>query len=89
MNFPDGPVVKNPRTNAEDTGSIPGLGRSHIATEQLSLCTTTEAHMPRAHAPQEKPPEWAACAPQLESSPCLKQLERSLQAAVKTQSSQK
>ena len=27
--FPGGPVVKNPRANAGDTGSIPGLGRSH------------------------------------------------------------
>ena len=59
MNFPGGPVVKNLPTNAEDTDSIPGLGRSHIATEQLSPCTTTtEACMPRAHAPQqEKPPQ--------------------------------
>ena len=29
MDFPGGPVVKNPPTNAEDTGSIPGPGRSH------------------------------------------------------------
>ena len=28
--FPDGPMVKNPPVNAGDTGSIPGLGRSHI-----------------------------------------------------------
>ena len=26
--FPGGSVVKNPPANAEDTGSIPGLGRS-------------------------------------------------------------
>ena len=26
--FPGGAVVKNPPTNAEDLGSIPGLGRS-------------------------------------------------------------
>ena len=25
-----GPVVKNPRCNARDTGLIPGLGRSHL-----------------------------------------------------------
>ena len=31
--------------------------------------------MPRAGAPQqEKPPQWQACAPQLESNPCLLQL---------------
>ena len=28
MGFPGGSVVKNPPTNAGDTGSIPGLGRS-------------------------------------------------------------
>ena len=28
MDFPDGPTVKNPPTNAEDVGLIPGLGRS-------------------------------------------------------------
>ena len=91
MNFPGGPVVKNPPTNAEDMGSVPGLERSHIATEQLSPCTTTtEARLPRAHAlQQEKPPQWKACATQLESSLCLKQLQRSPQAAVKTQRSQK
>ena len=30
MGFPGGPVVKNPPANAGDTGSTPGLGRSHI-----------------------------------------------------------
>ena len=28
--FPGGTVVKNPGTNAGDTGSSPGLGRSHM-----------------------------------------------------------
>ena len=28
--FPSGTVVKNPPANAGDTGSIPGLGRSHM-----------------------------------------------------------
>ena len=28
--FPGGPVVKNPRANAEDTGSIPGPGSSRM-----------------------------------------------------------
>ena len=27
VGFPDGSVVKNPPASAEDTGSIPGLGR--------------------------------------------------------------
>ena len=30
MDFSVGPVVKNPPANAEDTGSVPGLGRFHI-----------------------------------------------------------
>ena len=28
--FPGGPVVKNPSANAEDMGSIPGTGGSHM-----------------------------------------------------------
>ena len=28
--FPGGAVVKNPPTNARDTGSSPGPGRSHM-----------------------------------------------------------
>ena len=28
--FPGGVVVKNPPANAGDTGSSPGLGRSHM-----------------------------------------------------------
>ena len=28
--LPGGAVVKNPPANAGDTGSIPGLGRSHM-----------------------------------------------------------
>ena len=30
MGFPGGAVVKNPPANAEDTGSCPGPGRSHM-----------------------------------------------------------
>ena len=43
--FPGGAVVKNPPANAGDTGSSPGPG-----------ATTTEAHMPRARAPQQEKP---------------------------------
>ena len=44
---------------------------------QLSLCAiTTEPACPIAHAlQQEKPLQWEACAPQLESSLCSPQLE--------------
>ena len=39
--FPGGSAVKNPPTNAGDTGSIPNLGRSHkaYAPQLLSLCS--------------------------------------------------
>ena len=30
VGFPGGAVVKNPPANAGDTGSSPGLGRSHM-----------------------------------------------------------
>ena len=30
MDFPGGPVVKSLPANAEDMGSIPGLGGSHM-----------------------------------------------------------
>ena len=30
LDFLGGPVVKNPSANVADTGSIPGLGRSHM-----------------------------------------------------------
>ena len=61
-----GAVVKNLPANAGHTGSSPGLERSHMlwsnqarAPQLQSPCaTTTEAHVPRAHAPQqEKPPQ--------------------------------
>ena len=64
--FPGGTVVKNPPANAGDTGSSPGPGRSHMPRSNSGRvpqllsprATTTEAHMPRAHAPQqEKPPQ--------------------------------
>ena len=42
-NFPGGPVVKNPPSNAGDVGSIPGPGsKIPHATEQLSPYITTK-----------------------------------------------
>ena len=44
--------------------------------EQLNPCTTTsEAHAPRVHAPQQEK-QREACALQPESSHCLPQLEK-------------
>ena len=56
----------------------PWSGKIPHAAEQLSLCTTTTEPMyPRAHAlQQEKPPQWAAQASQLESSPHSPQLQK-------------
>ena len=58
--FPGGPVVKNPPTNATDSGSIPGRGtKIPHAMGQLSLrSATTEPAHSGAHVPQ------------LERSPC-------------------
>ena len=43
--FPGGPVVKNPLSNAGDEGSIPGWGiKIPHAAGQLSPCTTTTEH---------------------------------------------
>ena len=72
--FPGGPVVKNPPSNAEDAGSIPGRGtKMPHATGQLSLCATTTELVclnERAHVPQTtKPMCSGARAPQLRS-PC-------------------
>ena len=56
--FLGGPVVKNPRCNAGDVGSIPGQGtKIPHATEQLSQNTTTAEpahHYSRVHEPQRK-----------------------------------
>ena len=56
--FPGGPVVKNPPSNAGDTGSIPGWGtKIPHAAGQLSPCATTTDLTrlnERAHVPQLK-----------------------------------
>ena len=36
--FPGGPVVKNLPSNARDTGSIPGLGGSHMMQSNRATC---------------------------------------------------
>ena len=49
-----------------------------LKQQLMSACaTTTEARTPRAYAPQqEKPQQWEAHAPQLESSSWTPQLEK-------------
>ena len=49
MDFPGGPVVKNPPCNVGDMGSIPGLGRFY---------RPWRAGVPRASClQQDKPPQ--------------------------------
>ena len=75
--FPGGSVVKNPPANAGDTGSSPGSGRSHMPLSNKACApqlpsprvTTTEAHVPRALALQQKALQWEACEPQRRVAP--------------------
>ena len=53
--FPGGLVDKNLAASAEDTGSIPGLGRFHIPLSPGA--TATEACAPGVQAPQQEKPE--------------------------------
>ena len=69
LDFPGGPVVKNPPANAGDMNLIPGPGRSHMlrphALQWLGPCATTT----EARALQQKSLQQKALAPQLRSSP--------------------
>ena len=72
--FPGGKVVKNPSANVGDTGSSPGLGRSHMpqgnyahAPQLLSL--RSRAREPKLLSPHATTTEARmprACAPQQE-----------------------
>ena len=86
--FPRGPMVKNPPSNAEDVGSIPGWGtKIPHATGQLSLhATTTELARlnERAHVLQTTEPmrpgahaPWSPRNTTREEKTCTPQLERS------------
>ena len=71
-----GPVDKNLPANAGEPGFDPCPKNIPGDAEQLSPCTaTTEARVPRASAPQEKPPQWETPTPQL-SSPNSPQIEK-------------
>ena len=86
--FLGSPVAESPSASTGNMGSICGPAGFHIprsswagVPQLLSLssralqATTNEALMPRTCASQqEKPPQWAARASQLESSPHLLQL---------------
>ena len=72
--FPGGPVVKNPPSNAGNGGSIPDWGtKIPHASGQLSLCAAaTESVRSGACVPQLLSLRAATTepAPQLERSPC-------------------
>ena len=38
VDLPGGPLVKSLPANAEDTGSVPGLGRSHTPLASKPVC---------------------------------------------------
>ena len=71
---PGGPVVRNPPCKAEDIGSIPGLGRSHMPWATKPMCHKC----PSAQSPCSTARE--ACLPQqrvaliaIKTSPCRNQ----------------
>ena len=46
MDFPSGPVLKNPPTTAGNKGLIPGQGRSHLPGTTKPLSHNYGAHTP-------------------------------------------
>ena len=50
--FHGGEVVKNPPANAGDTGSSPGLGRSHMPRSNQARAPQLLSLRSRAHEPQ-------------------------------------
>ena len=74
--FPGGPVVYNPPTNAGDMGPWSGEDSTCCGQQSINVQTAEPVH-PRAHAlQQEKLPQCETCAPKLPNSPCLPQLEK-------------
>ena len=70
-------------------GFDPWYRKTPHSMEQLSLCAPpTEAHTPRAFAPQEQPPQWEARTPQAERTLACCTWRKPVHAA-KTQQSRK
>ena len=53
-------MVENPPANAGDTGSGPGLGRSHMPRSYRARAPQLLRHGSRAHALQQEKPTLAA-----------------------------
>ena len=85
VDFPGGLVMKNLPGSAEDTGSIPGLGRFTCYEATKPVHHNTEIHLPGASAPQQKPLQREAGTPQ-EAAPARCKL-RNPRTATKTQHS--
>ena len=60
--FLGGSVEKNPPANAEDTGSIPGPGRSHMPRSNLIRASQLLSLCPKAREPQLPSPCATLCA---------------------------
>ena len=73
---PGGSVVKNPTAKAGDMGLIPDLGRSHMLRSNEAIMHHNWVPAPRAHALQQKLPQWETSALQLESDPRSLEVER-------------
>ena len=63
LDFPGGPVVKNPPADAGDTGSIPGPGRSHMPWNNETCGSQLSTLGPVGSEPQ--PPRLCAPGPVL------------------------
>ena len=89
---PGGPVVENPSCNAGDTGSIPGLGRSHVLrdnrTQAPQLLRPSAATTEPVPTTRETTEMRSLCAAAGEELPLVATRERPC-AATKTQRSQK
>ena len=73
MDFPGGTMDGSPPTSAGDTGSVPGLGGSHVPQSSWAWAPAQLLSLRfRAHAPQqEKLQRGAAHVPQWEGAPTL------------------
>ena len=90
MDFPGGPVVKNPPAKVEVTGLIPGLGRFHMPPGNQANAPQLLSQYSRGCEPQllkpkgarigvpkqEKTTQGEAHTPQLEHIPHSPQLEK-------------
>ena len=57
MDFPGGPVVKNPPANAGHMGLIPGSARSHMLWSNKACMPKLLSWTPRAWAWQQEKPQ--------------------------------